>query len=177
MQITRPNAVMVRVKPPCFILGFPFLVSLAFLGGHHVDIARYKGHFLAPAFGALQFQRFMLGDGLRAFKLLPAFPRNGIGKSAWAQTQQMSGGRREYTIYGWWLIWGRCPAEAVLSSTGLTTSSALRCLRMRSYCATKTGLVGFGVWSYRAGSQTIRRVGSRRLQSHPRRSTSNATFR
>jgi hypothetical protein len=48
--------------------GFPFLASLALLGGHHVDIARYKGHLLAPAFGALQFQRFMLGDGLRAFK-------------------------------------------------------------------------------------------------------------
>jgi hypothetical protein len=25
----------------------------------------------------------------------------------------MSAGGREYTIYGWWLIWGRCPAEAV----------------------------------------------------------------
>jgi hypothetical protein len=47
--------------------------SSALLGGHHVDIARYKGHLLAPAFGALQFQRFMLGDGLPAFKLLPAF--------------------------------------------------------------------------------------------------------
>jgi hypothetical protein len=53
--------------------GFTFLASLALLGGHHVDIARYKGHLLAPAFWALQFQRFMLGDGLRAFKLLPAF--------------------------------------------------------------------------------------------------------
>ena len=53
--------------------GFPLLASLALLGGHHVDIPRYEGHLLAPAFGALQFQRFMLGDGLGAFKLLPAF--------------------------------------------------------------------------------------------------------
>ena len=45
----------------------------ALLGGHHVDIARDEGHLLAPAFGALQFQRLMLGDGLGAFKLRPAF--------------------------------------------------------------------------------------------------------
>jgi hypothetical protein len=31
-----------------------------------------KRTLLAPAFGALEFQRFMLGDGLGAFKLLPA---------------------------------------------------------------------------------------------------------
>jgi hypothetical protein len=48
------------------------LAWLAFLGGHHVDIARYEGHLLAPAFGAFQFQRFMLGDGFDTFKLLPA---------------------------------------------------------------------------------------------------------
>jgi hypothetical protein len=82
-------------------LGFPFLASLALLGGHHVDIARYKGHLLAPAFGALQFQRFMLGDGLRAFKLLPAFLATIFGRSAWAQTQQMiAGGREQFTVGG-----------------------------------------------------------------------------
>src|SRR6476660_9091347 len=46
---------------------------LALLGGHHVDVARHKGHLLAPALGALRFYGFMLGDGLSAFKLLPAF--------------------------------------------------------------------------------------------------------
>jgi hypothetical protein len=61
--------------------------------------------------------------------------RNDIGRSAWTQTQRMIAGSRECTIYCRWLIWGRCPAEAVASSTGLTISSALRCLRMRSYCA------------------------------------------
>jgi len=30
--------------------------------------------------------------------------RNDIGRSAWAQTQQMSAGGRECTVYGWWLI-------------------------------------------------------------------------
>ena len=48
------------------------LAWLALLGSHHVDIARYEGHLRAPAFGAVQFQRFMLGDGLGALKLLPA---------------------------------------------------------------------------------------------------------
>ena len=47
--------------------------ALALLGGHHVDIARHKGDLLAPALGALRFHGFMLGDGLGAFKLLPAF--------------------------------------------------------------------------------------------------------
>src|SRR6478672_8474609 len=89
MQSARPNAVMVRVKPPCFTLGFPFLASLALLGGHHVDIARYKGHLLAPAFGALQFQRFMLGDGLRAFKRLSAFVAAILVGRHWTQTQKM----------------------------------------------------------------------------------------
>jgi hypothetical protein len=56
----------------CYSAMMPGDGALALLGGHHVDIARYKGHLLAPAAGALQFQRFMLGDGLRAFKLLPA---------------------------------------------------------------------------------------------------------
>ena len=60
-------------QAPMLHFGFPLLASLALLGGHHVDIARYKGHLLASTFGALQFQRFMLGDGLRSFKLLPAF--------------------------------------------------------------------------------------------------------
>ena len=100
MPSAGPNALMVRVKPQCFTLGFPFLASLALLGGHHVDIARYKGHPLAPAAGALQFQRFMLGDGLRAFKLV-RISRNDIGRSAWAQTQQMIAGGRECTVYGW----------------------------------------------------------------------------
>jgi hypothetical protein len=45
---------------------------LALLGSHHIDIARYKAHFLAPALGARRFRGFMLGDGLGAFKLLPA---------------------------------------------------------------------------------------------------------
>jgi hypothetical protein len=45
----------------------------ALLGGHHIDIARDKRHLLAPAFGALQFQCFVLGDGVGALKLLPAF--------------------------------------------------------------------------------------------------------
>jgi hypothetical protein len=40
--------------------------------GHHVDIARDKGHLLAPALGALRFHGFMLGDCFGAFKLLPA---------------------------------------------------------------------------------------------------------
>jgi hypothetical protein len=48
-------------------------VSLALLGGHHVNIARDKGHLLAPALGALRFHGFMLGDCFGAFKLLPAF--------------------------------------------------------------------------------------------------------
>ena len=60
-------------QAPMLHFGFSLLASSALLGGHHVDIARYKGHLLAPAAGALQFQRFMLGDGLRAFKLLPHF--------------------------------------------------------------------------------------------------------
>ena len=60
-------------QAPMLHFGFPLLAWLALLGGHHVDIAQYKGHLLASTFGALQFQRFMLGDGLRAFKLLPAF--------------------------------------------------------------------------------------------------------
>jgi len=47
--------------------------SSALLGGHHVDIARYEEHLLAPAFEALQFQRVMLADGFDTFKLLPAF--------------------------------------------------------------------------------------------------------
>ena len=98
MPSASPNAVMVRVNPPCFTLGFPFLASLALLGGHHVDIARYKEHLLAPATGALQFHRFMRGDGLRALKLLPAFLRNDIGRSAWAQTQQMSVENAQFTM-------------------------------------------------------------------------------
>jgi hypothetical protein len=48
------------------------LVSLALLGGHHVDLPRHKGHLLAPAFGARWFRDLMLGDGVSAFKLLPA---------------------------------------------------------------------------------------------------------
>ena len=91
MQSTRLNAVVAKVKPPCFTLGFPFFASSAFLGGHHVDIARYKGHLLAPAFGALQFQRFVLGNGLGALKLLPALlttilvGRHGLKPSKWRQ--------------------------------------------------------------------------------------------
>jgi hypothetical protein len=45
---------------------------LALLGGHHVDVARHKRHFLASALGARRLLGFMLGDGLAAFKLLPA---------------------------------------------------------------------------------------------------------
>ena len=47
--------------------------DLALLGGHNVDITRHKRHLLAPALGAFWFHGFMLGDGLDAFKLLPAF--------------------------------------------------------------------------------------------------------
>ena len=64
-------------------------MSLALLGGHHIDIARYKRHLLVPAFGALQFKRFMLGDGLGALKLLPAFLATILVGRPWAQTQQV----------------------------------------------------------------------------------------
>jgi hypothetical protein len=45
------------------------------------------------------------------------------------------GSGREGTIYGWWLIWGRCPAAAVAFKHCLTTSSASRCLRVCSHCS------------------------------------------
>ena len=45
----------------------------ALLRCHHEDAARYKGNRLAPALGALQFRRFMLGDGLGALEPFPAF--------------------------------------------------------------------------------------------------------
>jgi hypothetical protein len=49
------------------------LLSLALLGGDHVDITRHKRHLLAPALGARRLNGFMLGDGLSALKLLSAF--------------------------------------------------------------------------------------------------------
>ena len=53
----------------------------ALLGGHHVDIARLKGHFLAPAFGALHFQPFVLGDGLRAIG--DSASRHQVAEATW----------------------------------------------------------------------------------------------
>jgi len=49
-----------------------FWALLALLGGHHVDVPRYKGHLRAAALGTLGLNGFMLGNGLSAFKLLPA---------------------------------------------------------------------------------------------------------
>ena len=77
--------------------------SSALLGGHHVDIAWYKGQLLAPAFGALQFQRFMLGDGLPAFKLLPAFLATIlVGRHKLESSNER--GISEHTIYRRWLL-------------------------------------------------------------------------
>ena len=50
----------------------PCSIALALFGGHHIDIARYIGHLLAPAFGAFRFFSFMLRDGLGTFKFLSA---------------------------------------------------------------------------------------------------------
>src|SRR5262249_3938014 len=50
-----------------------WLLLLALLRGHHVDPAGHKGHLLATAFWVFRFRRFVLGNGLGAFKLLPAF--------------------------------------------------------------------------------------------------------
>jgi hypothetical protein len=55
------------------LLGLAANHTLALFGGHHVDIARYIGHLLAPAFGAFRFFSFVLRDGLGTFKLLTAF--------------------------------------------------------------------------------------------------------
>jgi len=86
---------MLRVKTPSRLL--------ALLGGHYVDVVRHKGHLLAPAFGALHFQRFVLGDGFCTIKLLPAFlatilvGRHGLKSSTRTQRYNSQ--------------WGRCPAE------------------------------------------------------------------
>ena len=60
-------------QTPMFHLGFPFLALSALFGGHHVHIARHKGHLLASAFGTLRYHCFVLGDAFCALKLLPAF--------------------------------------------------------------------------------------------------------
>src|SRR6516165_1654339 len=73
----------------------PLLAWPALFGGHHVDIARHKGHLLAPVFGTLHFQRFVLGNGLRAFEPLPALFANGIVRSAYARIPRQ--GRRRQT--------------------------------------------------------------------------------
>jgi hypothetical protein len=46
----------------------------------------------------------MLGDGLRAFKLLPAFLATILVGRHGLKPSKMSAGGRECTVYGWWLI-------------------------------------------------------------------------
>jgi hypothetical protein len=111
--------------------GFPSLALLALFGGHHVDIARQKRDLLAPALGASRLHGLMLGNGLGALKLLPAFlatilvsrhklepatraaARFRILRSA-TDLEKSTRGQRP-TLY----------PSGLCSSTSLTTSSAL----------------------------------------------------
>jgi hypothetical protein len=125
MQSTKPNAVTVRVKAHASPLGFPFFAWSALLGGDHVDIARDKGHLLAPAFGALQFQRFVLGDGLRAFKRLSAFVAAILVGRHWTQTQKMRAAVENDQFMAGDYFGEDARLKRALLGTSLTTSSAL----------------------------------------------------
>jgi hypothetical protein len=119
---------------------------LALLGGHRVDIARDKRHLLAPAFGALQFQCFMLGDGLSALKLLPAFiatilvGRHGLNPEGAPAVEKDN--LRPVAYLGKMAQLKRW----LFLSTAITASSALRCLRMSGHRSDyENRMVGFGV--------------------------------